>query len=107
MKKQLEDIIDFGKAIPLSKWSVQDAVSKLFEEGGELSEAAMIKCGRLPHKKPTEGGDFEETADVILWALDVLLRLNPEMPTKVILNKLSKTLKHKTDKWKMVREKAK
>lgn len=102
MKTTLIDLLNVSKSIPNTGWTVQDAVSKLFEEGGELSEAAMIKSGRLPHKTLVEDGDFEETADVLICALDVLAKLNLNMTSDEISDKLNEILIKKIKKWEKV-----
>jgi NTP pyrophosphatase (non-canonical NTP hydrolase) len=102
MEKELIDILDFGKTVTPDTWSVQDAVAKLFEEGGELSEAAMTKSGRLKHKIFKPDNDFEETADVLLCALDILGKLNEHMTSAEILEKLRLMLIKKSQKWRNV-----
>lgn len=102
MLKELTDIINYGKTVPQEKWSTSDAVAKLFEEGGELSTAAQIKAGRLPHKEFKPDNDFEESADVILCTLDILCKCNPDMPTEEILENLRLMLIKKSSKWQRV-----
>lgn len=102
MIKELINIVNFGKTIPLERWSVQDATTKLFEEGGELVEAAQIKVGKLPHKEYKIEHEFEESADTILCTLDILQKLNPNMSAEDILDKLLTWLIKKSNKWQNV-----
>lgn len=102
MIKELTDIVNFGKTVPLERWSVQDATTKLFEEGGELVEAAQIKVGKLPHKEYKEEHEFEESADTILCTLDILQKLNPNMPAEDMLDRLRVWLIKKSSKWQNV-----
>ena len=100
MLNEFIDIINFGKTVDNDVWNTSDAVAKLFEEGGELSQAAMVKSGKLPHKIYKPDNDVEETADVILCALDILGKCNPNVPAEELLEKLRLMLIKKSAKWK-------
>lgn len=81
-------------------WTQSDLIAKLFEEGGEFSEACMIKNGKLSTKKPkTEVDDFLEAADMIICILDLLKKNNPELSKGETIYILGLALETKTTKW--------
>lgn len=66
----MNNILSFAK-IPNDDWTKLDAFMKGIEEAGELSEAIMITCGRLPHKELSEE-PTGEIADSINQIIDTL-----------------------------------
>lgn len=71
---------------------------KLMEEAGELGEAVNHRLGNLPHKvmkEPLEG----EIADVIIVALSILVKANPNSTCDELISVLETQLKTKLAKW--------
>lgn len=100
MRKIINEIIQISRSVNNEIWSPSDRIAKLFEEGGELSEAVQIKNGKLKHKERKEDNDFEECADVIQCALDALCSVNLDMSETEIVDKLIYFIKMKNIKWK-------
>lgn len=94
----IKNIIDIGRTVDPEKWTIQDAISKLFEEGGEFSCAIQTKIGKLK-KDYEEGDDFLECADVIMCAIDTLSQANLDMDRDLLLNKLYDSIANKSKKW--------
>lgn len=91
-------IVNTGRIVDPAKWSVSDALAKLLEEAGELSEAAQHKMGRIDKGLP-EGAEFEECADTIMCAIDVLSQSNLDMSLEDLIHKLSMSIINKIPKW--------
>lgn len=98
LNEAIGNCVDVGRKVNDSIWTVTDGVSKLFEEGGELSAAIQTKLGKLD--KPYESGDeFDECADVLMCAVDVISRANRDLSKDEIIEGIIKSLNKKTKKW--------
>ena len=100
--KALIEIVNTSKQSEFPEhWTASDLIAKLFEEGGEFSEACMIKLGKLSTKTAeTPIDDFYEAADMIICILDLLIKINPELSKGVAIKGLTFALEQKTEKWK-------
>lgn len=82
---KITEILAFAKQVSENTdWSLQDAIAKLIEEQGELSEALMVEAGRLPHKSLSEDS-YCEIADVIIQVCDVVRGINIRIKSQDIL----------------------
>lgn len=73
-------------------------VSQLFQEGGELAEAASITEGHITHKtlsEPLVG----EVADVCQVAISILVRATPELTPQERYNLFLSHFERKNKKW--------
>ena len=70
LETKLKAIMEFAIQ-PRGDWDLDDAILKGAEEQGELSEAILITCGRLPHKTLSEH-PTGEIADNLNQLIDVL-----------------------------------
>lgn len=81
-------------------WTISDGLAKLNEETGELSEAALIKTGKLTSKGPFKyGSDFEEAADSIICIVDTIARLNPNLDPLFVYSELLAAIDKKSQIW--------
>jgi hypothetical protein len=91
-------IIHTGRLVDPQKWTVQDAICKLGEESGELSAAIQTKVGKLD-KPYNENDDFDETADVIMCAVDALSQANLDVPHQLLIAGIIDAIHRKLPKW--------
>jgi len=76
-------------------------VSQLFQEGGELAEAASITEGHIRHKtlsEPLVG----EVADVCQVAISILVRATPDLSSEERMDLFLKHFERKNKKWENV-----
>ena len=99
--KTISDIIKTGLTVNPAKWTPQDAISKLFEEGGELSQAVQTKLGKLKKNLPPNA-DFDEAADALMCVIDVLAQANRNVPTALLITELVASVNRKLPEWKKI-----
>ena len=97
-EKEVFNIIDCGREVDPVKWTVADAIAKLAEEAGEFSQAIQTKVGKLKKNLPPNS-DFEEGADVVMCAIDVLSQANLDKTPEEIIEGLTKAIAKKIPKW--------
>jgi NTP pyrophosphatase (non-canonical NTP hydrolase) len=98
LEKEITRIFDLAITDPKPLYSMG---LKLFEEGGELSEAINYSLGNLPHKtmkEPLAG----EVADVINVALTILVKAYQKSSKEELFTMLLMQLNKKSDKWESV-----
>lgn len=95
------EIINTGRIVDPVKWTPAQAVAKLFEEGGELSEAVQVVKGDLIKDKGITAEDiFLEGADVIMCAVDVVSQMNLDLSPEEIIERLMAATMTKLPGWK-------
>lgn len=106
MENAILSAINIGRTVNPNTWSPADVVSKLFEEGGELSQAIQIKRGMLPTKTQEDGEEIRECADVILCAIDAVSQVNRDLTPEELLSKITEAVILKQQKWQRAIDKA-
>jgi NTP pyrophosphatase (non-canonical NTP hydrolase) len=102
MEKKLK--AEFDRIFDLAKFEPKPLEAmglKLFEEGGELSEAINHQLGHLPHKtmkEPLAG----EVADVINVVLSIFKKAYADKTNEELFEMLIEQLSKKSDKWESV-----
>lgn len=86
---------DIEKAEPA--WIVQDTLAKCTEELGELSEATMVKLGKI--EKDKETSVIAEVADTMVTNLDVLARMYPDKTPDELHTLLNWHIERASLKW--------
>jgi NTP pyrophosphatase (non-canonical NTP hydrolase) len=86
IETKLQEIMKFAIQ-PRGDWDFDDAILKGIEEQGELAEAILITCGRLPHKTLSEH-PTGEIADNINQLIDVLSFNEEKYPLNVDIQSL-------------------
>jgi NTP pyrophosphatase (non-canonical NTP hydrolase) len=94
------DISRVGRSLQ-PDWTFMEVGMKLMEEVGELAEAVLVESGKMKHKKlDMEHPVFEESADVMLVVLDLLVKMyGDDMTNEQIVARLSEYLTKKNKKW--------
>jgi len=77
--------------------------TKLGEEHGELCEAVLVATGEIvkPNKVTSV---MEETADVILMAVDICASVYPTLNNQELVEELTRMIEHKIVKWERLME---
>lgn len=77
--------------------------TKLGEENGELCEAVLVATGEIvkPNKVTSV---MEETADVILMAVDICASVYPTLNNQELVEELTRMIEHKIIKWERLME---
>lgn len=98
LERAFNYIIDTGRTVDPTKWVVSDAVAKLFEEGGEFSQAIQTKVGKLKKDLP-KNAHFDECADVIMCTLDTLSQACPELSPAELISRIIEYIHIKVPIW--------
>lgn len=98
----MAEIINIGRIVDPVKWTPANAVAKLFEEGGELSEAVQVVNGDLvkDNKNITAEDVFLEGADVIMCTVDVVSQMNLDLSPDEVIERLMAATMTKLPGWK-------